>query len=685
LAGAAAALLLLAPAAVAATEEAVPVVPAPDVPGHGRSWELVTPPGVSSLTWEMGALSPSGDRLVYKTFGLPPGAPHPRPINPTVLAVRGPNGWEDSQMEVPFPESEEATGLGPLAFDPTLTESLWSGPMPAGRSGFFMRGPTGAFSLLSEPGENMVGASTDLQRFVYSSSGHILPADAARVEGASLYEVEGGVQRLVDQGAGGALLSICGTQEPKVSRDARRIFFQTGPYPLGAGSPCEGEPNRVYLRENRTTTTEISASQCDLADCGPTSDINLKAITPDGSGAFLETSMKLTDEDSDETPDIYRYDVGDGTLTLLTEQGGLNLTPEGGFHPSPDGSRAFLQARDEGGDLASYLADAAGLHPAPVALASGFDLVLGFLRWSDDGRYAVFPATEQLSPEDTDAQVDIYRYDAVDDSYALISAARGMPGNGAFDAVVAPAVRAESETLRGAWPSRVISADGSRVFFTTAEQLVPGDRNQADDVYEWANGDVALVSAGVGDRPSAFLGSTPDGSTALFRTTTTLLRRDRDGGDLDFYVARIGGGFPEPPPASDCGGSCARRDGGQGRLAVVSPPSAGQLAGGVRLQLPDAAARRRMATSGRLTLLAEVPRAGRLSASASARIGSRKRTVAQASAEAKAAGSVQLSMRLSKAARARLAAGRNLRLDVLVRLASVAGSSHLAFSLERPR
>ena len=105
----------------------------------------------------------------------------------------------------------------------------------------------------------------------------------------------------------------------------------------------------------------------------------------------------------------------------------------------------------------------------------------------------------------------------------------------------------------------------------------------------------------------------------------------------------------------------------------------------IELHRLGAKARRRIAATGTIELLAEVPRAGRFAATASARIGRRERTIAATGLDVADAGPVRLSMPLSKAARQRLTAGQTLRVRLVLRLAQLRPSEEVRFELKGTR
>ena len=77
-----------------------------------------------------------------------------------------------------------------------------------------------------------------------------------------------------------------------------------------------------------------------------------------------------------------------------------------------------------------------------------------------------------------------------------------------------------------------VSADGSRVYFTTLEKLVSADTDSVDDVYERAGGITTLISTGPtggnGAAAAHFAGASADGTHVFFDTTESLTSTDTD-------------------------------------------------------------------------------------------------------------------------------------------------------------
>jgi hypothetical protein len=679
-AAAVAACLLLC-ATVRAAPVPTPLDPvAPGVPGNGRAWELVTPGEVAPVRINgLEATSPGGDRVAYTASGAFTSSAFGT-LDTYNIAERQAGGWVTTKpLEYPVPfyaVSFARSDEGVVRFSSDLTSSIWvnnltpaEGPGATEERGLFASKPDGTYALLANMGgapffngAGVAGVSEDVKRVVFAGGGHLLPADAARTAGTSIYEANDGALSLLDVADGGALISDCGSVPAAVRDDARRVFFRA--------NPACGPSARVYLRAAEHTT-EISTSQC-TSSCGPEADVALAAATASGSQAFLTTAERLTDEDGDSESDIYRYDVATGKLTLLYQRSPGSTATVAVVRPSADGSRVYLLTEGQlqpgqGSEESNlYLIDAGGLRfVAPVARNGSISALDGSnFVVSDDGRYALFPSPAQLAGGDADESVDLYRYDAADHTSVRISAGVDGRGNGAASADLTP-VRPASDI-------------GQRVFFSTAEQLLPQDRNAVADLYEWTPGNLALVSAGTPGYSATYAGGTSDGRTVFFLTGATLLPRDRDGGEGDLYAARVGGGFAEPTEGGPCDG-CEALAAGRPREAR-SGRAGGSAAVGVELARIRTAARRQLARDGWTTLVAEVPGAGRLSARGQSRRGARRLTVAAGSVDAREAGPIRLRLSLTPSARALLEDGQKLRVRLILRFAG-SQAAHDVFSL----
>jgi DNA-binding beta-propeller fold protein YncE len=215
-------------------------------------------------------------------------------------------------------------------------------------------------------------------------------------------------------------------------------------------------------------------------------------------------------------------------------------------------------------------------------------------RVSADGSHLAFASVGRPTGYDNTGQqtgqrlAEVYLYDAAANggqgkllcASCNPSGARPTGGrleNGRWDAANLPGWE------NSFYPSRALSEDGNRLFFTSTDALSPRDTNGVADVYEWEapgaggphgchtgdpdysprnGGCVSLISSGASPRDSEFRDASPDGHDVFFATLSSLLPQDY--GLVDIYDARVEGGLPIPQPnPSSCEGE-----------ACQSPPAA---------------------------------------------------------------------------------------------------------------
>jgi hypothetical protein len=96
----------------------------------------------------------------------------------------------------------------------------------------------------------------------------------------------------------------------------------------------------------------------------------------------------------------------------------------------------------------------------------------------------------------------------------------------------------EHVTLRkwtGTVTYRGASADGSRVFFSTDEPLVSGDTDTRIDIYERFQGQTSQVSAGNGALDVTYQAASADGTHVFFTTAESRMVSDTDVSRIDIY------------------------------------------------------------------------------------------------------------------------------------------------------
>jgi sugar lactone lactonase YvrE len=219
-------------------------------------------------------------------------------------------------------------------------------------------------------------------------------------------------------------------------------------------------------------------------------------------------------------------------------------------------------------------------------------------RESSDGRYLAFMSQAPLTGFDnTDARTgqadeEVFLYDATSGALRCVScAASGSRPEGVTDGPDFPGLLVdrekiwENQSLAGSipgwtrvdsahalYPSRVLFNDG-RLFFSSADGLVPKDTNGKEDVYEYepdgvgscsdGTGCINLMSGGVGTEESAFLDSSESGDDLFFLTSAALAGTDLDQA-FDVYDAHVcttavpcpSGAAPVSLPACSSADSC---------------------------------------------------------------------------------------------------------------------------------
>ena len=222
------------------------------------------------------------------------------------------------------------------------------------------------------------------------------------------------------------------------------------------------------------------------------------------------------------------------------------------------------------------------------------------------------------------------------------------------------------------WFRAALTDDGHTVVFTTAEALAPADANSSTDVYAWREGQVSLISPDGGADP----GLSASGTDIFFTTTSRVTAADSDT-SIDVYSARVDGGFDLRESGPCEGEGCVGAPSAPPALA----PGLGGLGGQGDVQDPapsftiraiSAVQRRALAQTGRVTVTVSANSPGSVSARVTTTIGGKPSNGAVREKTMPQAGSVQLTLRLSKKARARLVSKRRLSVRIVVSHSQVA-------------
>ena len=326
----------------------------------------------------------------------------------------------------------------------------------------------------SAASSSFVRASSDGSRVLLHTNEQLVSGDTDNSQ--DIYERSGGTTTLVSQGEingnGNFHASFAGA-----SSDGSRVFFHTNEQ-LVSGDTDDSQD--IYERSGGTTTL---VSQGEINGNGAFDASLAAGPSSDGSKVFFQTQESLVNGDTDSSVDVYERSGG---TTTWVSQGEIN--GNGAFdafisNASSDGSRVFLfteealVSSDTDGEYDAYERSGGTTTWVSQGEINGNGAFDAFISdASSDGSKVFFQTQESLVSGDTDSSVDVYERSGGTTTWVSQGE---INGNGASDV-----------GLVGA------SSDGSRVFIQTDEQLVSGDTDNSQDVYERSGGTTTWVSQG---------------------------------------------------------------------------------------------------------------------------------------------------------------------------------------------
>jgi hypothetical protein len=502
---------------------------------EGRGWEMVSP--VDKNGGEIAApeglfgggdlqAAAQGGGVTYgssASFGGALGAPGASQY----VSIRADGGWSTSNVTL-------------------ATEAGAFGPEPDGAPYRFFSADLGkalalrrphAFELLSigsspsslesieTPDLRLAGVTEDLSAVVYATCAALTP-DATEVPEAgggcnaafpNLYLDQAGTLRLLNIEPG-EVAGIPGAE----------LAAQTG--------AVSATGQRAYWVDQAGALVLRDGSRSLLVD--PEGDFQVASA--DGATAFFTKASHL-----------YRYSLSSESSSDLTPGGGvegvLGASASGDYVYYLDGSGVHLW---HAGATKAVAADADSSNVPPAT---------GTARVSAGGTRLLFLSDAALTGYDPEGAIEVYRYDAA--AYSLLCVSCNPYGMRPLGPASIPGALVNGTEVE-AYKPRAMDSGGDRVFFDSADALVPLDSNGEQDVYEWRANGVAecasptgclgLISSGKGAEPSTFVDASADGTDVFFLAPDSLVATDP--GSVDLYDARIGGGFPQPPAPIPCFG-----------------------------------------------------------------------------------------------------------------------------------
>jgi hypothetical protein len=437
--------------------------------------------------------------------------------------------------------------------------------------------------------------------------------------------------------------------------DHQRVFFVTKE-PLEAGDTDDVQD--LYVRAG--TSAPVRVSQGELVDGSLTGnatgdpnnftkpDAHWVMSSQDGNRTFFATIERLTqDAPAGDDFKLYERDVAEGRTRFVAgplSNSDLNLAD---FQPE-GGSLVGLALQDLSKRGIRVTPDGAVFMSSAPLLGSADDNSPKVFVWSRGGGLVRISKPEADAPPSPAAAASI------------------IPHNASGEAVD------PLNELQPLYGGRGMSDDGSRVFLTTAESLTAKDTDGGyRDVYMWtaADGGLSLVTP-PGSAPAdlGYLDSSPDGTKVFFNTAETILPSDTDPGAVDVYLAILGGGSAPSKPGPDVDPEVCRGEACQGRVGnPVAPPSIGSLSfagfGNLPATLdsvtPSVGVGKVKAVTGSVaTVKVTVPNAGRISVAGG--------SLRSAGVSASKAGTYSVRIALSSAAKRSLKKKKTLKVSARV-------------------
>ncbi len=261
-----------------------------------------------------------------------------------------------------------------------------------------------------------------------------------------------------------------------ISSDGRYVSFESNASNLVAG---DTNGTRDIFRKD-TLTGEIIRVSTSSSGTESTGSSSVSKISNDGRYiSFQSTSADLVTGDTNGATDIFRKDLKTGeTIRVSTSSDGSEGTNSSftsaisgdGRYITFETTSSNLVSGDSNGQRDVFRKDLLTGETLMVNAASdgtyGNDLSLGG-NISADGRFVAFRTySTNLSGNDTNGDLDIYKKDFLTGEVTLVSTANdGTQGAASFSGIT-------------------LSADGRKIAFSsTATYLVDGDTNGQSDIF----------------------------------------------------------------------------------------------------------------------------------------------------------------------------------------------------------
>lgn len=322
---------------------------------------------------------------------------------------------------------------------------------------------------------------------------------------------------------GGGNQSIGSATGASTNRDGTLMVFTSTGDDLVPGD-TNGLPD-VFLRDRRAGTIERLSERLGGGDASSFS--GGAHISADGRYAVFEShASDLVPGDTNGAIDVFRVDLASRTIELVSVDAFRRPAngASGTAFVSADGNFVVfssvatnLVAADTNGVEDVFLRDMRAGTTMLASVGARGDQIRDFSRVfgppSDDGRYVVFSTwADYVVSGDANASTDVFLRDLHAGTTQLVSESlSGVPAG------------------EGSTWARMTGDSAFVVFESHADDLVPGDSNDEQDVFRWERqtGEIVLVSVStVGDQADLDSGRpwpSDDGDSVVFMSNATNL------------------------------------------------------------------------------------------------------------------------------------------------------------------
>lgn len=554
--------------------EAARVGPSANLPDC-RAYELVTPPDTNGVRpgglidgFNSPGLTLDGSNVIYHT-GVLKGT-DATGVGDVYEATRTSSGWTSSLVS---PSAKQSSFFGFNGVSADHDYAFWTSTMtgtPSAAS--YVRYPDGSYQLLGQGGlatdNEATGRwiSTGGQHIIFTSLMQLEPEAPENVGFIPYFEFLGfsvnyAVDAVYDRTPSGleVVSLLPGDETPPAGAST---FYRGTSY--DGSSVVFNVDGTMYVRREGTTKPVVTTFE--------PGEIVYEGTSRDGTKVFYLRGGSFGGE-------LFAFDYASGSSTQIS-----SVTDARVVNVSADGSHVYFESTEqingEGteGEPNLYVWTEASIQfigtlgPGDINLESSLESgQYGLVHWAggigvpeqinasglggdpsrttSDGAIFVFESRANLTSYDSGGHSEIYRYVAATDSLSCVSCNKSG----------APAV--SDAILQGNGPAspapelvevRNMTDDGKIVFFMSSDALVPEDTDGVQDVYEWKEGTVSLISSGRSTGGKNWLfGVSADGQDVVFQSTDILVPQKYDETPA-FYDAKVNGGFAPPSEAPPC-------------------------------------------------------------------------------------------------------------------------------------